>query len=108
MLTVRAGAAGSHRGAGWEAVTDRALAALAERGGPLVAVLWGAAARELAPALPGVPLVTSAHPSPLSASRGFYGSRPFSRVNELLLAAGAPALEWRLDGGPDSLPATLF
>lgn len=96
VLTVRPGAPASHHGHGWEAVTDRAIAALVERGGPLVAVLWGRPAQSLAPALGTVPRVESAHPSPLSASRGFFGSRPFSRVNELLLAQGAEPVDWRL------------
>ena len=96
VLTVRAGAPASHRGKGWEAVTDRAIAALVERGGPLVAVLWGRDAQTLAPALGDVPIVRSAHPSPLSAHGGFFGSRPFSRVNELLVARGAQPIDWRL------------
>ena len=77
-----------------EAATARAVAALVERGGPLVAVLWGKQAQQLAPLLPGVPVVASAHPSPLSASRGFFGSRPFSRVNALLVEQGAPPVRW--------------
>ncbi len=96
VLTVRPGAAGSHRGKGWEAVTDRAIAALVERGGPLVAILWGRDARSLAPALGGVPRIESAHPSPLSASSGFFGSRPFSRANELLAEQGSPPIDWSL------------
>ncbi|MDM8083436.1 uracil-DNA glycosylase [Cellulomonas cellasea] len=96
VLTVRAGAAGSHRGQGWEAVTDRAIAALVERGGPLVAVLWGRDAQTLRPALGSTPVVASAHPSPLSARRGFFGSRPFSAVNDLLRAQGADPVDWAL------------
>ncbi len=96
VLTVRPGAAGSHRGKGWEAVTDRAIAALVERGGPLVAILWGRDARSLAPALGAVPRIESAHPSPLSASSGFFGSRPFSRANELLAEQGSPPIDWSL------------
>lgn len=96
VLTVRPGAPASHRGKGWEAVTDRAIAALVERGGPLVAVLWGRDAQSLKPALSGVPTVESAHPSPLSAYRGFLGSRPFSRVDALLVAQGGSPLDWRL------------
>jgi len=96
-LTVRAGAAGSHRGRGWEAVTGRALAALADRGGPLVAVLWGRHAQALGQALlPHVARVESAHPSPLSARTGFFGSRPFSRVDALLDEQGAGPIDWRL------------
>ncbi|MDC7121471.1 uracil-DNA glycosylase [Cellulomonas fimi] len=96
VLTVRPGAPASHRGKGWEAVTDRAIAALVERGGPLVAVLWGRDAQSLRPALGSVPRVESVHPSPLSASRGFFGSRPFSAVNRLLAEQGAPPVDWRL------------
>ena len=96
VLTVRAGEAGSHRGLGWERVTECAIRALAARREPLVAVLWGADARRLAPLLEAVPVVASAHPSPLSASRGFFGSRPFSRVNALLAAQGASPIDWRL------------
>jgi uracil-DNA glycosylase len=96
VLTVRPGEPASHRGRGWETVTDRAIAALVERGGPLVAVLWGRDAQSLAPALGGVPVVASPHPSPLSASRGFFGSRPFSRVNALLAEQGADPVDWSL------------
>lgn len=94
VLTVRAGDAGSHRRAGWEYVTELAIRALVARGGPLVAVLWGADARGLASLLGETPIVESAHPSPLSASRGFFGSRPFSRVNELLEAQGSTPIDW--------------
>jgi len=96
VLTVAPGAPGSHRGRGWEAVTARAVQALAERGGPLVAVLWGRDAQDAAPLLGGVATIASAHPSPLSARRGFFGSRPFSRVNALLAEQGAPPIDWRL------------
>lgn len=97
VLTVRAGAAGSHRRKGWENVTDCAIGALAARGGPLVGVLWGNDARALAPRLAGVPLIESAHPSPLSARRGFFGSKPFSRVNTALREQGAEPIDWRLE-----------
>ncbi|MBO3088736.1 uracil-DNA glycosylase [Cellulomonas dongxiuzhuiae] len=96
VLTVRPGAPASHRGKGWEQVTDRAIAALVERGGPLVAVLWGRDAQSLRPALGDVPVVASPHPSPLSASRGFFGSRPFSRVDALLREQGGDPVDWRL------------
>jgi uracil-DNA glycosylase len=96
VLTVRPGAAGSHRGKGWETVTARAIQALVERGGPLVAILWGRDARNLGPSLGQVPRIESAHPSPLSARGGFFGSRPFSRANELLAAQGAGPVDWRL------------
>lgn len=94
VLTVRAGEPGSHRGLGWQEITDRAVAALVERGGPLVAILWGRDAQQLRPALRDVPTVLSVHPSPLSADRGFFGSRPFSRVNRLLAEQGAPPVDW--------------
>lgn len=94
VLTVRAGEAGSHRGQGWEEFTEQAIRALVARGGPLVAVLLGKDAQKLAPLLGSVPYVASAHPSPLSASRGFLGSRPFSRVNALLDEQGAQPIQW--------------
>lgn len=96
VLTVAPGTPGSHRGRGWEAVTDRALQALGERGGPLVAVLWGRDAQAVRSLLEGVPTIVSAHPSPLSAHRGFVGSRPFSRANSVLRQQGAPPIDWRL------------
>lgn len=96
VLTVRPGASASHRRRGWEVVTGRAIEALVERGGPLVAVLWGRDAQTLAPALGRTPVVAAAHPSPLSARRGFFGSQPFSRVNALLDAQGAPPIDWAL------------
>lgn len=96
VLTVQAGEAGSHRGKGWETVTDQAVRALVARGTPLVAVLWGAQAGSVRPLLGDTPVVASAHPSPLSASRGFFGSRPFSQVNALLESQGAPPVDWTL------------
>lgn len=96
VLTVQAGVSGSHRGKGWEAVTEAAIRALVERGGPLVAILWGRDAANLAPLLGATPIVRSAHPSPLSAHNGFFGSRPFSRANELLVAQGAEPVDWSL------------
>ncbi len=96
VLTVRPGAAGSHRGKGWETVTAQAISALAIRGGPLVAILWGRDAQALEPALGRVPCLRSAHPSPLSARGGFFGSRPFSRANELLRQQGAEPIDWSL------------
>jgi len=96
VLTVRPGEAASHRGRGWEAVTDCAIGALAARGGPCVAILWGRDAQSLKPALGPIPWVESAHPSPLSAARGFFGSRPFSRVDRLLVEQGGTAVDWRL------------
>jgi uracil-DNA glycosylase len=96
-LTVQAGASGSHRGKGWEAVTEHAIRALVARGTPLVAILWGRDAGTLRPLLGGTPVIASAHPSPLSASSGFFGSKPFSRANALLERMGAQAVDWRLD-----------
>ncbi|WP_460979413.1 uracil-DNA glycosylase, partial [Pseudactinotalea suaedae] len=95
-LTVRPGAPASHRGKGWERVTDAAIAALVARGTPLVAILWGKDAQSLRPALGDVPIIASPHPSPLSARGGFFGSRPFSRANELLVQQGAAPVDWRL------------
>jgi uracil-DNA glycosylase len=96
VLTVAPGAPASHRGRGWEGVTERAIEVLARRGGPLAAVLWGRDAQGLKPVLGDVPWVESVHPSPLSASRGFFGSRPFSRVNRLLQEQGGTPVDWRL------------
>jgi len=96
VLTVAPGKPSSHRGKGWESVTAAAIAALVERGGPLVAILWGRDARNLVPHLPGIPAIESAHPSPLSAHSGFFGSKPFSRANELLAQQGAAPIDWSL------------
>jgi uracil-DNA glycosylase len=96
VLTVQPGRPGSHRGKGWEDVTACALAALVQRGGPLVAVLWGRDAQSLTPHMGSVPVVASAHPSPMSADRGFFGSKPFSRVSDLLERQGAEPMDWRL------------
>lgn len=96
VLTVAPGAPASHRGRGWERVTDRAIEVLAARGGPLVAILWGKDAQSLQPALGAVPVIASAHPSPMSADRGFFGSKPFSRADALLTEQGAEPVDWRL------------
>jgi uracil-DNA glycosylase len=96
VLTVRPGTPGSHRGKGWEQVTDCAIEALAKRGGPTAAILWGRDAQSLKPMLGPIPWVESVHPSPLSASRGFFGSRPFSRVNRLLVEQGGQPVDWSL------------
>lgn len=96
VLTVSPGLPASHRGKGWEHITDAAIGALVARGGPLVAILWGRDAQSLQPALGHVPALCSAHPSPLSASRGFFGSRPFSRANALLAEQGASPIDWRV------------
>jgi uracil-DNA glycosylase len=95
-LTIGLGPGGSHRGKGWEAVTGQAITALAARGGPLVAILWGQQAQTLEPLLGGVPCIKSPHPSPLSARSGFFGSRPFSRANALLREQGAEPIDWSL------------
>ncbi|ALJ21237.1 uracil-DNA glycosylase [Microbacterium sp. No. 7] len=96
VLTVRPGAPASHRGWGWEKVTEHAIRVLVARQRPLVAILWGRDAANLAPLLGGTPRITSPHPSPLSASRGFFGSRPFSRANAMLEQQGAAPVDWRV------------
>ncbi len=96
VLTVAPGASGSHRGKGWEEVTDAAIAALVARGTPLVAILWGRDAQTLRPMLGPTARIESAHPSPMSADRGFFGSRPFSRANALLTDLGAAPIDWQL------------
>ncbi len=98
VLTVAPGKPASHRGKGWEPITAQAIQALAARDKPLVAILWGRDAQTLTPTLreQGVPVLTSAHPSPLSAHRGFFGSRPFSRANEALVDCGGRAIDWSL------------
>ena len=97
-LTVRHGIPGSHRGRGWEEVTDAVVAALVARDAPLVALLWGRDAQRLAPRLRqgGAAVLEAPHPSPLSAHRGFLGSRPFSRANAALAAAGVAPVNWTL------------
>ena len=97
VLTVRPGASTSHRGKGWEAVTEQAIRALVARGTPLVAILWGRDAQTLRPMLGDVPFVACAHPSPMSADRGFFGSKVFSRANALLTEQGAEPVDWSLD-----------
>ena len=94
VLTVAPGAPASHRGWGWEKVTEHAIRELVARGGALVAILWGRDAANLRPLLGSTPIIESPHPSPLSASRGFFGSRPFSRANELLAQQGSAAVDW--------------
>jgi uracil-DNA glycosylase len=96
VLTVAPGAPASHKGKGWEAVTEQAIRALVGRGTPLVAILWGRDAQTLRPMLGSVPAIESVHPSPMSADRGFFGSRPFSRANTLLIDQGAEPIDWRL------------
>ena len=94
-LTVRPGDSNSHQGKGWEPITERAIAALAERGGPCAAVLWGRHAQKLKPLLGEVPCVESAHPSPLSARRGFFGSQALQHGQPA--AGGAGRRAGRLD-----------
>jgi uracil-DNA glycosylase len=97
VLTVAPGDPGSHRDKGWEKVTEQAIKALVARdAAPMVAILWGRDARNLAPLLVDVPLVESPHPSPMSADRGFFGSRPFSRANALLEELGGEPVDWKL------------
>lgn len=96
VLTVAPGVSAAHKGKGWEKVTEQAIRSLVARGGPLVAILWGKDAQTLVPMLGEVPYVASVHPSPMSADRGFFGSRPFSRVNEMLRAQGAEPVDWTL------------
>ncbi|KAA9153297.1 uracil-DNA glycosylase [Microbacterium lushaniae] len=99
VLTVAPGAPASHRGWGWEAVTELAIGTLVARHAPLVAILWGRDAAGLRPMLGDTPIVASPHPSPLSARRGFFGSRPFSQVNALLQQQGAAPVDWRIPAG---------
>ena len=96
VLTVSPGEPASHRGKGWETVTEQAIRALVDQSVPLVVILWGKDAQTLTPLLGSTPVVASAHPSPMSADRGFFGSRPFSRVNELLAARGGAPIDWSL------------
>jgi uracil-DNA glycosylase len=96
VLTVEPGRPASHRGKGWEPITEAAIVALVERGGPLVAVLWGKDAQTLRPLLGATPIIATAHPSPMSADRGFFGSKPFSRVNTLLAQQGGEVVDWDL------------
>ncbi len=97
VLTVEPGQPGSHRNQGWEDVTEQAIRALTARDAePMVAILWGRDARNLRPLLDDVPCIESAHPSPMSADRGFFGSRPFSRANQLLEELGGEPVDWSL------------
>jgi uracil-DNA glycosylase len=96
VLSVQPRQPGSHRGQGWERVTDHAIDVLAQRDAPLVAILWGRDAQSLSPRLGSVPIIASPHPSPMSAHQGFFGSKPFSRVNAILADQGAPEIDWSL------------
>jgi uracil-DNA glycosylase len=97
VLTVRPGAPASHRGTGWEPITEHAIRTLVARGRPFVSILWGRDAATLKPLLGGNPVIESPHPSPLSASRGFFGSKPFSRANGLLEQLGEKPVDWRIE-----------
>ena len=93
-LTVRVGDAGSHRDIGWQHITNATVLALVERRLPLVAILWGNDAQTLQPLLGNTPCISSVHPSPLSAHRGFFGSKPFSRANALLVQQQSEPIDW--------------
>lgn len=101
-LTVRAGAAASHQGKGWETFTDEVIRVAAAKDTTVVFILWGAAARRKKAIIneigPHHAIIESAHPSPLSAHNGFFGSRPFSRTNQALTDAGVDSIDWRVDG----------
>lgn len=105
VLTVRAGQAYSHQGHGWEQLTDAAIVALSERPTPVVFILWGRAARDKKRLidLKRNFVVESAHPSPLSAYRGFFGSRPFSKTNQFLEMTGQAPINWQLPSTVDHL-----
>lgn len=98
VLTVREGEAGSHAGRGWEVVTDRVITALAERSRPIVFVLWGTHAQKKGALVDRAPhrVLRGVHPSPLSAHRGFHGSRPFSTINRLLRECGEEPIDWKI------------
>lgn len=98
VLTVRQGEAHSHKGRGWEIFTDRVIQTLNERERPVIFLLWGRPAQEKAKLITNSHhfLLKSAHPSPLSASRGFFGSRPFSRVNKILVSIGEEPIDWKI------------
>lgn len=105
VLTVRAGQAYSHQGHGWGQLTDAAIVALSERPAPVVFILWGRAARDKKRLidLKRNFVVESAHPSPLSAYRGFFGSRPFSKTNQFLEMTGQAPINWQLPSTVDHL-----
>ncbi len=102
VLTVRAHAPNSHRGKGWERFTDAVIRAVNAKDSPVVFVLWGAAAQRKADLIAATrhPVIRAAHPSPLSAHHGFFGSRPFSAINAALAATGTPAIDWRIPDRP--------
>ncbi len=96
VLTVRAHEANSHRNVGWESVTDGVIRAVSQRSAPVVFVLWGAAAAKKIPFIDTAchAIIASVHPSPLSARRGFFGSKPFSRINAHLHSSGSQPIDW--------------
>lgn len=110
VLTVTAHAAGSHRNLGWETITDAVIDGLASRGTPLVVILWGGQARTLAPRFTAddTLVLTSAHPSPLSARRGFFGSKPFSKTNEFLASHGVEPIDWAANSNHQPAQSELF
>ncbi|PZT90395.1 MAG: uracil-DNA glycosylase [Citromicrobium sp.] len=98
-LTVEAGSAGSHAGKGWDSITDACVAAVVQNNAPSVFILWGSHAQAKAKRIPGLEngphqVIASPHPSPLSAHRGFFGSKPFSRANRFLTEHGRGAIDW--------------
>ena len=97
-LTVRAGEANSHKGRGWETFTDEVLRAVNEKSTSVVFILWGSSARKKRPLIDTSRhvIIESAHPSPLSAHTGFFGSQPFSRANAALAEAGLEPVDWSL------------
>ncbi len=97
-LTVRAGQAGSHQGKGWETFTDQVIRTVNDKTDPVVFILWGAAARKKKALIDSTRhvVIESAHPSPLSAHNGFFGSRPFSRTNDALIARNRQPIDWQL------------
>ena len=99
LLTVRAHQAFSHKGIGWEQFTDAAIEALARQDRPMVFILWGRPAQSKKPMIYNSKhlILESAHPSPLSAYRGFFGSRPFSRTNEYLKENGLAPIDWQIE-----------
>jgi uracil-DNA glycosylase len=102
-LTVRGGMAASHHGHGWETFTDAIISLLNSRTEPIVFVLWGAHAQQKQSLIQSVRhiVITSSHPSPLAAHRGFLGSRPFSAINSALITYGSTAIDWQLPNRPN-------
>ena len=99
MLTVRAGQANSHRSIGWENFTDRVIEVLNQRTDPVVFILWGRNAQSKSRLITNNRhlIIKSAHPSPLSAHRGFFGSKPFSRTNDFLKSMGKSPIDWQIE-----------